>query len=376
MIGAQRLQAMAGMAASLLLFTSQAVAQEAEASGYDRFWSHARLYTGSDDSFFQSFDLSGRFQLDLAYVRNDSDSNSEFDIRRFRFGFKTQFKQDFTFHIEGEFNPEDGDQIYRRLTDTYLAWQFHDSARLTVGKHSAGFTLDGLTSSKNLLTNERNSLTNNIWFTEEYIPGVSVRGKTRNLSYFAGIFSSGDDDPEFGDFKGGEFLLLRFDHDFAPRLGSEEALLSLNLVKNEPDPDNGFTNMLENIVSLNFRYEKNSWGLRTDVSAGAGYYTQSDLWGLVVMPYYNFSESTQLVARYTFMDSKDENGLRFARYENSIEDGLGDRYNEFHVSLNYYWYGHKLKLQNGLQYVDMRDQANDGGDYSGWGWTTGFRISW
>jgi phosphate-selective porin OprO/OprP len=44
--------------------------------------------------------------------------------------------------------------------------------------------------------------------------------------------------------------------------------------------------------------------------------------------------------------------------------------------MNYYLYGHKLKLQTGLQYADMRDRAADGGKYTGWSWTTGFRISW
>jgi phosphate-selective porin OprO/OprP len=351
-------------------------AQESDESGYDRVWSLAQLYAGDDDSFFQSFDLSGRLQLDLAYADSGDDSHSEFNVRRFRFGFKTRFKQKFILHIEGEFDPQDLDEFYSRLTDTYLAWSHSKAATITLGKHSAGFTLDGMTSSKNLLAIDRSNLTNNIWFTEEYIPGVSFKGKAGNWQYFGGVFSSGDKDPEFGDFKGGEFVLLTLGHDFSSRLNSDEALLRLNLVKNEPDPDNGFTNLLENILSLNFQYEKNNWGIRTDIAAGSGYYGQSDLWGFTVMPYYRFNESTEVVTRYTYIDSKEDNGIRFARYERFLAEGMGDRYNEIYLGLNYYWYGHKLKLQNGIQYLDMRDQANDGGGYSGWSWTTGFRISW
>ena len=56
--------------------------------------------------------------------------------------------------------------------------------------------------------------------------------------------------------------------------------------------------------------------------------------------------------------------------------GNGDEYNELYVGFNYYWYGHKLKLQTGLQQVDMDDVAADGGAHEGWSWTTGFRISW
>ena len=32
--------------------------------------------------------------------------------------------------------------------------------------------------------------------------------------------------------------------------------------------------------------------------------------------------------------------------------------------MNYYFYGHKLKLQTGVQFADMQDRANDGGAYS------------
>ena len=82
------------------------------------------------------------------------------------------------------------------------------------------------------------------------------------------------------------------------------------------------------------------------------------------------------MARYTWIKSRDDNGVRFARYEDQVVLGRGDEYNEIYLGLNYYFYGHKLKLQTGVQYADMRDQANDGGDYSGWAWTTGLRLSW
>ena len=38
--------------------------------------------------------------------------------------------------------------------------------------------------------------------------------------------------------------------------------------------------------------------------------------------------------------------------------------------------GHKLKLQGGIQFADMRDRANDGGAYSGVAGPSGFRMSW
>ena len=360
----------------LALGEISAAAEEAAGSKYDKVWASLQLYTGDDESFFQSFQLSGRLQLDLAYVDSGDVTHDEFNVRRFRLGFKTVFLEDFMFHIEGEFNPQEADPAYVRLTDTYLAWSPRDAVQLKLGKHSAGFTLDGMTSSNSLLTIDRNALTNNIWFTEEYMPGGSVSGETDDLVYFVGIFSSGGKDPEFGDFKGGEFLLLTLGHDFASALDSEQALLRFNFVYNEPDPDNDFTRPLEWITSANFAYEGRKWGVRTDLSAARGYGEQSDLLGFMVMPFRDFSAALQLVGRYTYVESDEPNGVRFGRYEREIVDGMGDRYEEIYLGLNYFWYGHKLKLQNAIQYVDMRDEADDGGAYSGWAWTTAFRLSW
>ena len=173
------LLATALLAVALIGLGSPASAQEDTETGYDRVWAIANLYTGDDDSFFQTIDLSGRLQLDLAYVKSQDDDAGEFNVRRFRFGFKTVFLEDFTLHVEGEFNPQEIEPLYTRITDAYLAWAPGKAVKLTLGKHSAGFTLDGLTSSKRLLTIDRNNLTQNIWFTEEYIPGLSANSAMR-----------------------------------------------------------------------------------------------------------------------------------------------------------------------------------------------------
>ncbi len=112
----------------------------------------AQSYAGGEDSFFQSFRLSGRVQLDGAYVDSGSDDHGELNVRRFRLGFKTVFLEDFTLHLEADFNPQEADPFYTKLTDAYLAWSPSKAVDVTVGKHSAAFTLDGMTSSKRLLT--------------------------------------------------------------------------------------------------------------------------------------------------------------------------------------------------------------------------------
>lgn len=358
---------------ALFALAATAAAQD---TGYDRLWSRAQLYAGGADSVLQNVALTGRFQVDQVNVDSADDSYSDTDLRRFRFGVKMNFLGNFTLHTEAEFDPQDGDLGYRRLTDTYFAWSPRDELEVTIGKHGAPFTMDGQTSSKELLAIDRSNLTNNIWFTTEYMPGVSVKGETSNLVYHLGVYSSGEQDRGFGDSNGGEFVLATLGHDFADRFDVRKALLRFNHVDNEPDANNTFTRPLEHINSLNFSFETERWGVRSDLSSATGYLGQSDLWGVMVMPYYDLKPGLQLVARYTFLESDDENGVRFARYEREIASGRGDEYREMYLGLNYYWYGHKLKLQTGLQYADMQDRAADGGVYTGWAWTTGFRISW
>jgi phosphate-selective porin OprO/OprP len=100
------------------------------------------------------------------------------------------------------------------------------------------------------------------------------------------------------------------------------------------------------------------------------------MWGLMAMPFFNATSKLQFVGRYTLLDSQNPNGVRIARYESGVVSGRGDQYNELYLGANYYFYGHKLKLQSGVQFADMRDSAGDGGDYSGVSSVTGLRISW
>jgi phosphate-selective porin OprO/OprP len=366
---------LAGLSLPALLGIAVPATAQTSTEKFDELWSKARLYSGGSDALIQSIAFTGRFQYDYAYVDSGAGEYSDTAFRRFRMGFKMAFRHDLVFHAEGEYDPST-DPVYQRITDTYIAWNPNDAVELTVGKQGANFTMDGMTSSKELIAIDRSALTNNIWFTTEYIPGVTVTGEIGDYSYNAGYYTSGSANRGFGDSDGGEFFLGTVGYDFAERFGAKKAVLNFNYVDNEPDPANGFTRPLEQIVSVNFDFEKERWGVRSDISAATGYLGQSDLAGFMVMPYYNLRNSNQLVWRYTYVASDDPNGVRFGRYENELESGRGDDYREIYFGVNHYWYGHKLKLQSGLQYVDMTDVANDGGAFTGWSWTTGFRVSW
>lgn len=363
-------------AAALLACPLAALPAAGQETRYAKLWSHAELYTGQPDAIVQSVQLGGRLQLDQAYVDSGDEELSDTNLRRFRLGAEVSFRNGFVLSAEADYDWEDGQPVYNKLTDAYVGWQPSEAVNVRVGKHSAPFTLDGMTSSTRLTTIDRSNLANNIWFTEEYVPGVSVAGDVDKWTYHLGVYSSGERNRGFGDSNGGEFWLGTVGYDFGARLGADKALVRLNLVDNDPDIHNGFTKPLEEIASLTFDLDSDRWGLGTDFSSAHGYLGQSDLQALMVMPRYNVNDSIQLVARYTHIESDTPNGVRFARYESELVEGRGDEYREMYVGVNYYLYGHKLKVQSGLQYADMNDRTLDGGAYSGWAWTTGFRISW
>ena len=371
------------VAAILLLPVAPVLAQgdqkppAKQPSTYDKIWTNLTdWYNDKENPVVQRVLFTGRFQHDLAIVEADEGDHRESNIRRVRFGPRITMFRDYLVHVEMEVNPQEREPFYLRLTDAYVAWQKHPKAVVMVGKQSVPFTQEGATSSKELITIDRSNLVNNIWFTQEYMPGISVSGRAAPWVYRGGIYSSGAMNREFGRFNGDMFTLGLVGYDFAKKLGVREAVLTGNYLYQHPDVNNTFTKRFEHIASLHFRLEEPRWGLRTDLSKTAGYLGQSDLWAVMLMPYFNASEKLQFVTRYTLVDSDALNGISLNTYENRVVTARGDRYTEGYLGVNYFFYGHRLKLQSGVQFADMRDRANDGGAYNGTSWTTGLRIGW
>jgi phosphate-selective porin OprO/OprP len=349
---------------------------KAPPSTYDKIWKFAEWYNDDSNPVVQRVLFSGRYQHDFAAIGADQGDLNEQNVRRLRLGPRVTLFRRYTFHAEVELNPQERDPFYMRFTDLYLQWSRNSRFAVTLGKQGVPFTIDGATSSKELLAIDRSNLTNNMWFPQEYIPGISVSGRIAPWVYRAGVYSAGRDNREFGEFNGGMFTLGVLGYDFAERLGVKEALLSGNYVYQQADRNNTFTRQLDHVGSVNFRFEDDKWGARGDLSLASGYLGQSDLWGIMAMPFVNITDKLQAVGRYTYLESDAPNGVRLATYESRVVPGRGDQYNELYLGANYYFYGHKLKLQSGVQFADMNDSANDGGAYSGASWTTGLRIGW
>ena len=370
-----------GLAVILLTLSMSAVCEAAEAddknvSAFDNVWSYAILYEDEDNRFMQKFALSGRLQPDSTWFEADEGDFKDILWRRFRFGFKSDVFRNWLVHLEGDFdlNKKLG-EWYNRLTDAYIGWSPTDKLTIKALKQSAAFTLDGATSSKKLLTMQRNNLTNNLWFTSEYFTGFLAKGEIQgSWSYKAGVFSS-DGSDELSHFDASYFTLASLGYYFIDSSILDKGLIRVDYVYNDEDV-NADTRDFSQVLSMVTQWEMASWGFWTDISAGKGYAEQSDVWGLVLMPFYNFNKHIQAVLRYTYLSSKDENGLRLGRYEREIVEGRGNEYNEIYGGINIYFYGHRFKWQTGLEYATMEDDAADKGKYRGWGLSTGLRLYW
>lgn len=358
--------------ASLLILPSLTSANQ---SAFDRLWKYTTLYE-NQNTVIQKLSLSGRLQAESYSF--DADQGNEKDTlwRRARFGFKANMAQNWLVHIEGNFDLEnDNTSDYSNLTDAYISWKPADELKIKILKQSAGFTLDGATSSKKLLTLQRNNITNNMWFTAEYFTGLTVEGSFNNQSgYKVGVFSN-DDNDEISHFDAKLFSLLSYRRDLSQPLNLNKVDFRIDYIYNQEDDKNN-TRDFSQVLSLVTEIEHANWGLSTDITLGNGYNSQSNLWGVSVMPFVNFNEQLQAVVRYTYLNSTNDNGIRSGRYEREIVSGRGDEYHEAYSGFNLFFYGHKLKWQTGLQYTIMNDTADDGGEYKGWGITTGLRAYW
>ena len=348
-------------------------AQENSAA-YDKLWDKVVLFEGDENSIIDKFALTGRLQADYHSFENDINGLSEDDSqwRRFRFGFKMSLLDGITLHSEANMNLNQPEPLYRNLTDTYLSWSTDSGVKIKLGKQSAPFTLHGSTSSKKLYTLERGKIARNIWFTNEYFTGISFSGSRENWDYLAGIYSS-DEGPEFDEaFDYGKFGLLSLGYNFEESEYFDNSLIRFDLMVQEKDslsPTPDHKNAFSIVTKLN-KDKFNFWG---DLSFSNGYDSQSDVWGIQLMPFYDFSENFQGVFSYTYVESDDPLDVDVTRYERDLA-GRGDEMSEYFFGINYFFFGHKLKWQNAFKYTEMDNLGSK--VYEGWGYTSGLRISW
>jgi phosphate-selective porin OprO/OprP len=390
-------------------------------SAYDKMWSAFTLYKDDNNPVLQEFSLQGRFQLQYADGHADTATGADrhfdisdvphtnrdngiwedqFEARRARIGFKSKWFQNWK--LEGQINVDlDGEDnsghntLYRNIYDLYLTYAPNDAVNVSVGRTKVKFSREQEISSKEILTFER-SLVSNFLFPGE-LTGIWVNGKgiDEHWLYELGLYGN-DQVREFSNFDGGAIVLGKIGYDYATQSGLDTAVASLHYMHNtdpgyspmlNPDFSNGTSPAFTDSIALTNDITQGRFGLTTEILYGFGFsgraeqagasklLNQSDVFGITLIPSYYIADGLQLVGRLQYATSADPNGLSLpSRYEsrasNTSDGKKGDAYASAYLGLNYYLYGHKLKLMNGIEYSHLA-----GGNYDGYTFLSGLRFS-
>ncbi len=388
-------------------------------TAWDRVWSAFTLYKDDSNPILQEFSLQGRLQVQTIYGKAGDDSfntsdykdagndeavwGDDIEARRNRIGFKSKWFQNWK--LEGQINVDNDGQdnsgdntFYKDIYDLFVTYSHSDAVNISAGKTKVKFTREQEISSKEILTIERSLISNTLFPGELTGAWVSGKGIQEHWLYELGIYGS-DRVREFSSFDQGFVVLGKIGYDYSAQAGLDTAVASLHYMHNSqpgfadlkdkeytPSTSPDFTDS----IALTNDITSGRFGLTTELLYGFGFegtedrysskgkygpqtINQSDVIALSIIPSYYIADGLQLVGRLQVAGSSDPDGLRVpSRYERlpAGDDERGNTYTSAYVGINYYLYGHKLKLMNGIEYSTM-----GGGNYDGYTFMSGLRFS-
>jgi len=394
-------------------------------STYDKIWSAATLYKDASNPILQEFSLQGQLQVqyatgdsedghfDIEDFKNGSAANRQsvwddhFEARRARFGFNSKWYQ--YWNLQGTMDvdtTEGASNLYRDIYELYLTYAPSNAFNVSVGKIEVKFGREYEISAKEIVTFER-GLVSNLFFPGE-LTGAWATGKgiAGHWFYQLGVYGN-DRAREFSSFDQGAIILGKIGYDYAAQAGLEKAAVSFQYLHNtepgykEQDDDNFYASSspsFTDCLALTNDITQGRFELTTDILYGFGFdgnaeqagtskaIHQSDVFGISIIPSYFIAEKLQLVGRFQWATSGDvaagttNLGLP-NRYEKWAPNVIpnGDNYTSFYLGLNYYLYGNKLKIMNGIEYSMMdggiaNPGKNQTATYDGYTFVSGLRF--
>lgn len=338
-------------------FAEQPVEGAAQTAVFDELWRSAEFYGDSDGGDLPSVKLRGRYHGQAYSVNGDGSSDDDWENRRFRLGLDVVLTEKLEFGFELNMARESGDDLVENFDFLALDYQLTDDTALSVGKLRRNpLTREDSISSNRILTLERSLLTSRYFI--DNVGGVFVVHEKDTWTFGGGVLvGSTEDDLRLPSLDGSRLFQGNIARQISP-----VTEVRLDYLYNPGDPDNNDVEPYRHVVSLNSSTRSGRWGLMTDLIYADGLSTaRGDLYGLVILPHVMLTERLQLVGRYTWSGSNSEDGIRLlSRYERpAVPDGfeLGDRHQAIYAGLNYYFYGHKLKLMTGFEYTEF-DSVN------------------
>ncbi|WP_395344874.1 porin [Ningiella sp. W23] len=324
---------------------------------FDDIWSFAELYGEPDKKDEPFIKLRGRYHGQQYWADGDDSSDNDWENRRVRLGLGVRLSERLDFAFEFNMYRQSGDNVINNFDFISLNYALSDNTELSVGKlrRNPLTREDGMTSNK-ILTLERSILTTR--FFMDNVGGVYVEHKEGDWTLGGGVLKgSSEDDLRLPSLDGATMVQLN-----VAKQISKATEIRLDYLNNSGDPDNNEVEPYRHVVSLNSSTRSGRWGLMTDlIYAAALPEARGDLFGIVLLPHYMLTERLQVVGRYTYTSSNEDNGIRLPRrYERgTVAEGFefGDNHQAFYAGLNYYFYGHNFKVMSGLEYTDF-DSVN------------------
>lgn len=338
--------------------------QASDTSAYDDIWDALSLYK-SDSGFVNEFRVIGRYHGQIHLAEGEGDADSSFwEHRRMRAGFRvSMLEKELTLNAEYQWNDLPA-QYDSEMTDVYLEYKpKKDGINFRIGKWQPHFGYEFGTTSREIITFERTAFVNSLGIN--FTPGVRVGGKHGKFSWSLAGFSNLTDE-YYGSFDGGASVLATVGYDISEVTGWDKSDLRLDYFHSDHEAGDNRLAGFDDAVSLSFQGKKGAVGLNTDVILSQG--SSGDVVHLMLMPTYDITEKLQGVLRYSYSTGSESDTLRpLRRYESFLDAPRGDEYHSVYLGLNYYLYGHKLKLMTGVEYshMDGEKDADSFTAYSG-----------
>lgn len=375
----------AGSAPAAVTAPSAGQGSTAAPSLDDRIWGLATIYRNRENPVIEELSLAGDFFLQWAYGSSnrgsydsgdlpDANRWGDTDVRIWRLGFRSQWFHSFRLNTIINVNPG-WDPFYRDFFDVSLTYAPNEHFNLGAGKQKGRFfTQEYRIPTRELIVFDQSLLVNAM--VPRGVTGAWVNGDLGRWTYALAGYA-GDYQREFSRFNAGAVVQANLGYDFAEPLGLDQAVVRLDY-QGSTSGDNSFgPGKFSNAFSLNTTVEQGRFYGYTDFLGGMGRGSQGDVWGVTLTPtYYLIEKTLQLVLRYQYAHG-DNDGLKLPRYEvlaPEIQDtkGVGSDYHAVYLGVNYYLYGHKLKLMTGLEHNNLEGGKKD---FSGWTYLAGVRLA-
>lgn len=346
------------------------------------------LFNNSERRLIQSFVIYGNPQLQYSYVSGKDAlgqrfSGEEFELRRFKLGFRIHFFQYFTSSISSDMREDSGSQDsdynsfdYALYTSDIIFdaqdafnWDSFEQFQFRLGYFRVPSNSSRAQSSNAMRAVERSSLANYSGPADSL--GLLISSRRGSWDMNLGVFSSEDITngvDNTSSRKPGTFWLAHLGHHFGERQHFDSVRADLRILINNNE-SSGETFEQAWVTSLSTTMRKKHWRLSADLIVGdngtdANPLREGGYWGITILPsLWILEDRLEATFRYQFARADSPQGFRISSHSvrriaddvgANILGGYGDEHHSAYAGLNYYICGDHTKAMVGVQWDDLQ----------------------